>query len=405
MIDDFKNSMLEKQVKQNRTLEMKLKKLQMDYEQLSSKYEAEQIVAQDMQLQLQSLGKRLEKKEKLIAEQDKQLRQSSKESQSLMERVSELEKHNDMLQIQLQQKQASTSTIRDGSKVRLSRLSRAPTGTDRITSIRPSLRFSQAPSVYSATKKSEKINPKQQEFGSWVLDEMLFSAQKLENCKDSKQSQSVLEPLRDVIALSGVIAEECDQKEMDSSLSESDKDLLFDMNYQISAALKLLVESTRNFASIGRPVEDRMLRDLDELISLVQNFFKVYNTMGLTPNTPPVVDFQDVLQEEVDEIALSIQDLLQVFEDSEPELDMVTDLVNHLVKHVDFAIIECSNHCSFNDNTEEVLEELARTRDLLLDQYDDYMDHPHSVKLMANAAYDIAKHSQDLLFILNPMNV
>jgi hypothetical protein len=186
---------------------------------------------------------------------------------------------------------------------------------------------------------------------------------------------------------------------MDLKISEADKDLLFDMNYQISAALKLLVESSRNFVSTGK---DNTSRHLDELIRLVQEFFKVYNTMGLKPAELPPMDFQQVLQEEVDEIALSIQDLLQVLKESEPDLDMVTDLVNHLVKHVDFAIIECSNSTPTNEKTEIVLEELGRARDALLDQYDDFMERPTSVKPIANAAYDIAKNSQDLLYVLDP---
>jgi hypothetical protein len=402
MIDDFKQSMMQKQAKERKSLETKLTKLERDHEQVMKRYQEEQILVQELRTKVQTLEQLLAKKEQTSQQNERQMKDLKAENAALMDRVSELEKQNQILQ-----EQRKNATVRLGSKKRISNLSDAPTRISRLQSIRPSLRFSEAPTrmskVQSKIMSPSELNPPS-EFGDWIVEELDFLGQQLIECAKSHQPQTLLEPLRDIIVVTKMIAEECDNKEVDSTITEADKDLLFDMNYKITAALKLLVEASRNFASNGTDRQlDKTNRHLNELSVLVQDFFKVYNTMGLTPAPFVPMDFQQVLQEEVDEIALSIQDLLGVLKESEPDRDLITDLINHLVKHVDFAIIECSNNTPPSEPTEEVLEELAKARDALLDQYDDYIVRPLSVKPIANAAYDIAKTSQDLLYALNAL--
>jgi hypothetical protein len=400
MIDDFKQSMIQKQARERKTLETKLMKLEYDHEQLTKRYQDEQNLVQELRLKVQTLEQMMEKKDLVSQHHERDMKDLKSENVSLKDRIGELEKQNQILQ-----EQRKNATVRLGSRNRISNLSDAPTRISRLQSVRPSLRFSEAPTRMSKFQ-SKLLSPSEvsppNEFGDWIVEELDFLGQQLIDCAKSHQSQSLLEPLRDIIVVTKMIAEECDNKEVDPTITESDKDLLFDMNYKISAALKLLVEASRNYVSNGTDRQlDKTNRHLNEMVGLIQEFFKVYNTMGLTPAPSAPIDFQQVLQEEVDEIALSIQDLLGVLKESEPDRDLITDLVNHLVKHVDFAIIECSNNTPPSNSTEEVLEELAKARDALLDQYDDYMVRPVSVKPLANAAYDIAKTSQDLLYALN----
>jgi methyl-accepting chemotaxis protein len=108
------------------------------------------------------------------------------------------------------------------------------------------------------------------------------------------------------------------------------------------------------------------------------------------------------LEEQIDNIAHAIQDLLQEMKKPNPNADEISSLVNEISQFVDNIIYETQGTIDTapglsNDllnDADDVLAILTDIRNELLDLGEDILDHPEDRQIkqkVANSSYEVAK--------------
>jgi hypothetical protein len=108
------------------------------------------------------------------------------------------------------------------------------------------------------------------------------------------------------------------------------------------------------------------------------------------------------LEEQIDNIAHAIQDLLQEMKKPNPNADEISSLVNEISQFVDNIIYE--TQCTIDtapglsnellNDADDVLAILTDIRNELLDLGEDILDHPEDRQIkqkVANSSYEVAK--------------
>jgi chromosome segregation ATPase len=224
------------------------------------------------------------------------------------------------------------------------------------------------------------------------------------------------------------ITKESETKEEDPNVNIEDREALMEVKQKLSESLTQVMQAAKEHTSGNNPkTAERIEQDLStlsfcvsdliELIKIVQSNASTLprsnkrDTMRSAfesnpTNEPlpplPLNELRDYLEEQIDNIAHAIQDLLQVMKQSSTTANELSTLVNEISQYVDNIIYETQgtidtapgiSNETLND-CDDVLDILSNIRNELLDLGDDIVVQPGDRQLkqkVANSSYEIAK--------------
>ncbi|KAJ3256268.1 hypothetical protein HK103_005631 [Boothiomyces macroporosus] len=204
------------------------------------------------------------------------------------------------------------------------------------------------------------------------VNEMKFSL-------NSPTKNAILGPMKNILLTCQKISKECDEKEDDPLLSSKEKDAVYNTKSKMSASLSSLMTVTKEYTAKGDQSAaqrlDAELHDLDRCLVQVINLLKEIknNTRKRSTvrkseanNEPPpmeLTELLDYLQDEADDMALNIKDLLLLMKNSN-DLNGSINLVNSVYNNLDNIIYETQGTL---DITTDIMEDAIRKADSMLD--------------------------------------
>ena len=264
------------------------------------------------------------------------------------------------------------------------------------------------------------------------LDQYYDSIKKLSQSARSDQPTAVLIAMKSVLIACKGVTQESESMETAGVLNESDKSRLRSGKESLSSCLSHLMALAKDHASGRMSVNaldaavDRLTQALNDLANIMKRYdhkSPPVNSWATPPESPkrdvapsvpqtPVMDIVQLkvlLEEETDDIAYTIQDLLQSMRStscSGPELKRfiseITDHIGVVVKESDQTFSQHGSSSLVSTAT-NLLDLLSRAKDTLQQLGDDIMDQPGNKALkqkIANTSYEIAKHVKELLGLL-----
>ncbi|KAJ3272744.1 component of the polarisome [Terramyces sp. JEL0728] len=204
------------------------------------------------------------------------------------------------------------------------------------------------------------------------MNEMKFSL-------NSPTKNAILGPMKNILLTCQKISKECDDKEDDPSLSSKEKDAVYNTKSKMSARLSGLMAVTKEYTTKGDAgVTKRLdaeLHELDkcllqviDLLKEIKNSNRKRSTVRKSEanNEPPPMELTeslDYLQDEIDDMALNIKDLVGAMKSLSSQSNLV-DLVNSVYNNIDNIIYETQGTL---DITTDLTEDIIRRADTVLD--------------------------------------
>lgn len=301
--------------------------------------------------------------------------------------------------------------------------------------VQTSLRESSARSEASQPRVPEKSAPRRTSAATSPLASFESSAAKIMAAARKHPGSGVLAPMKSILLCCKSITEDCEALEDLKSTRPRDIDALQSAKDKISDSLTPLMNAAKQHASQGgndgsAANIDSQLRTVGHAFSDLAELMVLIRSKGPSPqmaepapaspdtvpdtaeykgsgqsNDPPAIDVRDLiyyLEDQTDDIAHAIQNLLQAMRKAPSDINEITSLVDNILVFVDNIIFETkatidatpSLHQDMVADCDDVLEFLEQDRKrllILIEKVGDLHDQRAAKQEIANCSYEMAK--------------